>query len=308
MEVPVLKEKRILVTGPTSQVAKPLVARLASDNEVFGLARFREPQSRSEVEALGAQTLAVDLADGELGDVPQDFDYVLHFAVIKTGDFEYDLRANAEGVGLLMSHCRNAKAFLHCSTAGVYHDQVGRPLKETDPLGDNHRVMIPTYSICKIAAESVARLGARLWNLPTTIARFSVPYGDNGGWPWYHLMMMKSRTPIPIHTDGGSRYNLIHEDDYIEMIPALLANAGVPATTINWGGSEGTSIEEWCKYLGELTGLEAQFSSTDDTIRGLELDPTVMHDKIGPTRIAWRDGIRRMVEARNPELLAAKES
>ena len=38
-----LKGKRILVTGPTGQVARPLVAALAQHNEVFGLARRRQP-------------------------------------------------------------------------------------------------------------------------------------------------------------------------------------------------------------------------------------------------------------------------
>ena len=43
-----------------------------------------------------------------------------------------------------------------------------------------------TYSIAKIAAEAVARYGARRFELPTTIARLTVPYGDNGGWPAIH--------------------------------------------------------------------------------------------------------------------------
>ena len=302
---PALSGKRILVTGPTSQVALPVVARLAPDNEVFGLARFEKQESRDAVEALGAQTLAVDLAEGDFRDVPRDFDYVLHFAVVRSGEFDYDLRANAEGVGLLMAHCREARAFLHCSTAGVYHDEGREPLKETDPLGDNHRVMMPTYSLCKIAAESVVRTSARLFDLPATIARFSVPYGDNGGWPWYHLMMMNAGAPIPVHTDGPSYYNLIHEDDYVDMIPGMLAQASVPATTLNWGGSEPTSIEEWCDYLTELTGLEAKLSPTENTLRGIQLDPAQMHARVGGTQVNWKDGIRRMVAARNPELLKA---
>ncbi|MAI77753.1 MAG: oxidoreductase [Deltaproteobacteria bacterium] len=303
MHSPTLTGQKILITGPTSQVARPILAQLASDNEVTGLARFQDRKARSEVEALGAQTVAIDLADGDLDSLPHDFDYVLNFAVVKTGDFDYDLKANAEGVGLLMSHCRSAKSFLHCSTAGVYHDRIERALKESDPLGDNHRSMMPTYSICKIAAESVVRFSARLWEVPTVIARLSVPYGDNGGWPWYHLMMMKSAVPIPVHTDGPSFYNLIHEDDYIGMLPALLANASVPAATINWGGSQATSIEEWCDYLAQITGLNPQLSPTEQTLRSLELDPSLMHEKIGQTRVPWRDGLKRMVKKRNPELL-----
>ena len=298
-----LTGRKILITGPTSQVARPVVAHLAQNNEVIGLARFSRAEDRSGIEALGASTLAIDLAEGDLDSVPTDLDYILHFAVVKSGDFEYDMRANAEGVGLLMAHCQNAKPFLHCSTAGVYDDQAPQPLTEESPLGDNHRVMMPTYSLCKIAAEAVVRTQARLLNLPTVIARFSVPYGDNGGWPWFHLMMMQSGAPIPVHTDGHARYNLIHEDDYIRMIPSMLAQANVPATTLNWGGSDATSIEEWTEWLSEITGLQAKLSPTSETLRGVELDPSKMHALVGRTEVPWREGLRRMVAKRNPELL-----
>lgn len=57
----------------------------------------------------------------------------------------------------------------------VYQYAGHDPLAEDAPLGDNHRSMFPTYSICKIAAESVVRFVARQFAIPTTIARLSVP-------------------------------------------------------------------------------------------------------------------------------------
>jgi nucleoside-diphosphate-sugar epimerase len=163
--------------------------------------------------------------------------------------------------------------------------------------------MMPTYSISKIAAEAVVRFVARQFNLRTTIARFSVPYGNNGGWPWFHLMMMKAGHAIPVHTERPSIYNPIHEDDYISQIPRLLEIASVPATIVNWAGSEQVSIEEWCEYLGQITGLEVQFEYTDKTLASLPMDLSRMHHYLGETKVPWRDGLRRMVEARNPELL-----
>ena len=106
-------------------------------------------------------------------------------------------------------------------------------------------MLFPTYSISKIAAETVVRFAAAQWNLPSVIARFSVPYGDNGGWPLYHLMMMRAGGEIPVHVEQPNVYNPIHEDDYIAQVPKLLAVAGVPAVTVNWGGAT-ASIEEWC--------------------------------------------------------------
>ena len=108
----------------------------------------------------GAAASYADFGEGQLDEVPTDPTYVLHFAVAKTNDWDADLRANAEGVGLLMAHTKAARAFLHCSTTGVYQDTGGGPYKEDDPLGDNHRVspFLQTYSISKIAAEAAARL------------------------------------------------------------------------------------------------------------------------------------------------------
>ena len=298
-----LRDLKILITGPTSQVGFPVVEHLAKDNQVYGLARFSKDEDAARVEAAGATALRADMGQDDLSIIPPDVDVVLHFAVVKSGDFSYDLQANAEGTGRLIARCANARAYLHCSTTAVYAPAGQKPLAESDALGDHHRAMMPTYSIAKIAAESVARFAARHFDVPTTIARVCVPYGNNGGWPWFHLMMMKAGAPIPVHSDRPAVYNLLHEDDYIAMIPKLLDIASVPATTINWGGSEPTTIEEWCGYLGELTGLTPEFAVTDDTIPSACIDPTRMHERVGRTRVDWRDGIRRMVEARNPELL-----
>ncbi len=299
-----LRGEKILITGPTSQVAFPIAAELAKENEVYGLARFSRAEDRDRLKALGVNCVKADLAADSFAELPDDFSYVLNFAVVKSmdGSFDYDLAANAEGVGRLMYHCRKARGFLHCSSGAVYQYAGNDPRKENDPLGDNHRVMFPTYSICKITAETLVRFAARQWNIPTTIARLSVPYGDNGGWPWFHLMMMNGGQPIPVHPERPNLYNPIHEDDYNEHIPKLLEVAQVPALTLNWGGEQ-ASLEDWCAYLGELTGLEPRFQSTEQTLGSLPLDLTRMQQHLGMTRIHWREGLRRMVEARNPELL-----
>jgi nucleoside-diphosphate-sugar epimerase len=301
-----LRKEKLLITGPASQVAFPIARKLARDNRVVGLARFGNPKDVARLEAIGVECIKADLATSDFADVPDDCTYVLHFAVVKSfdGNFDYDLAANAEGVGRLMSHCRRAKAWLQCSSAGVYQPAGHRPVKESDPLGDNHRAMLPTYSICKIAAETMARFGARQWNIPTTLARLSVPYGDNGGWPAFHLDWLIAGGQIPVHPDKPNLFNPIHEGDYVEHIPKLLDIASVPATTINWGGSETVSIEEWCAYMGRLTGLEPKLLSTERTIGSITVDLTRMHERIGKTKVPWRDGIRRMVEVRHPELLS----
>jgi nucleoside-diphosphate-sugar epimerase len=300
-----MRDQKILITGPTGQVALPLALALARENEVWGVARFSDAAARERLEAAGVRCVATDLGDGDFRELPGDFDYVLNLAVSKSpdGNFDRDLRANGEATGLLMSHCRRARAFLHCSTTGVYQPAGRHVFRESDPLGDNHRTMLATYSIAKIATEVVVRTLCRELRLPTTIARLCVPYGNNGGWPWYHLMMMRGGVAIPVHPDRPARYTLIHEDDIISMVPGLLRAASVPATIVNWAGQEQVGIEEWCTYLGELTGLEPRFDTSDKALDSVQVDTTRLQELVGPAKVGWQEGLRRMVEARAPELL-----
>ena len=299
-----MRGARILITGPTGQVALPVVEHFAKIADVHALARFSKPADRDTIEALGATVIAADLADpAAVAAIPGDFDYVLNFAVVKSGNFDYDLAANGGGVGNLMTRCSKARAVLHISSAGVYQYHGHEPRREGNPLGDNHRSMFPTYSISKIASETVCRFVARQHGIPTTIARLSVPYGDNGGWMYFHMLMMQQGLPIDIHPEGPNLYNPIHVDDYIEKIPYLLGAATPEVTTTNFGGSEPVSIEQWCDHIGDLTGLTPEFNRTTNAFGSLCIDTTRMHELIGRTRVDWRDGIRRQLQALAPEVL-----
>ena len=233
--------------------------------------------------------------------LPSDFDYVLNLAVAKSGDWEKDLAANAESVGLLMAHCRNAKAFLHCSSAAVYDPPDDEPRTERAALGDNHKPLFPTYSISKIAGEVVARTMARALDVPTTIARLNVPYGDNGGWPFYHMEMMLAGIPIPVPAGIPARYNPIHEDDIIATIPKLL-DGGVgagdhtqlvrradrqPAGVVRlprFAGRQGTSLR------GERAGVARQSHRRETDARARSAPPR----STGTTESAgWRPNSTR---------------
>jgi UDP-glucuronate 4-epimerase len=299
-----MRGSKILITGPTGQVAVPVAKALAADNEVWGIARFTDAAARDDLEKSGVRCEPVNLASGDFTGIPSDFDYVINLAVAKSGRWDKDLAANAESVGLLMAHCRDAKAFLHCSSGAVYDPPDDDPRPERAVLGDNHKPMFPTYSISKIAGEVVVRTMARALGIPSVIARLNVPYGDNGGWPLFHMEMMLSGSPIPVPPGGPARYNLMHEDDIIATIPKLLEAASVPATTINWASEQFVSIQEWCTYLGSLVGTEPTFEESDRALRGNPLDVTFMRELIGPATVDWKDGLRRMATKFHPELVS----
>lgn len=298
---------RIAITGVTGQVAAPIARALARENHVIGLARFSDAAARADLETLGVDCRIVDLCRPDLSDVPSDVDHVLHFAVTRIGRWDKDLVANGEAVGDLMSHFRDARSFLHCSSTAVYRPNGGQRMKEGDPLGDHHGSVMPTYSICKIVGETVARFGARHFGVPTTIARLNVPYGDDDGWPLFHLELMLGDHPIEVHTDGG-RYNPIHHDDILRLVPALLDIAAVAPPVVNLAGNDVVSIEDWSHHIGGLINREPRFEWTNAAIPSAAIDTTLQHKLVGPCEVGWEDGVRRLVETTHPELLARTDS
>jgi UDP-glucuronate 4-epimerase len=305
-----LTGKKILITGPTSQVALPLLQQLCPVADVYALARFSKQKDADKIAALGAQVIRKDLATDDLSDLPTDFDYVLHFAVVKSGKFDYDLKANAIGSGRLLAQCKNANAFLNVSTTGVYQYAGHALLDEDAALGDNHRAMFPTYSISKIAQETVVRFAAQEHGVPLTIARLSVPYGDNGGWPYWHTVMMQHGIAVGVHPEQPNQYNPLHADDYCRHIPYLLAAATPDGTIVNWGSDQIVSIEDWCGYIRELTGFEAKFDLQDSAFGSLAADVSKLQSILGDepvSRVQWRDGVRRLLQNQCPQWLKQEQ-
>jgi len=299
-----LRGKKILITGPAGQIAFPMARALAEANEVWGIARFSQPDSRERVEAIGVTTRVVDLADPDLTELPTDFDYVLHLAASIVDGYDSDtaIRINAEGTGALMSHFRRARAFLVMSSCAVY----GSPrdgeyeVPEGFDYGGSPQPYSNTYSVSKFAEEAVARFAAREFGLPTTIARMNVAYGDNGGLPAMLLDSILADEVIPLRPHRASVCSPIHEDDIIAQTPGLLAAAAVPATLTNWGGDQAVDLRDMLAFLADEVGREAKVEESEMGIHHYCLDPQLRHELAGPCQVDWREGLRRMIAARRP--------
>ena len=292
-----LKGEKILITGPAGRIAYGITKMLAADNEVWGIARFSDPAAQAEVEALGVTARAIDLGEPEFGDLPSDFTYVLHLAADFGEDYERALRVNAEGTGLLLSHCRTAKAALVMSTLTVYkpHPDPFHPFREDDPIGDQLLPSPQPYSIVKIAQEAVARYCAREFGLPVTIARMGAAYGERGGLPLFHLQAIAAGTPVAVRWDPLP-YSPIHYDDINAHVDALVGAASVPATIVNWAGDVPVTAQAWSAYFGELLGVEAEMRT--EVVRGASVgsvgDNARRLSITGPCTVEWKAGFREM--------------
>ena len=300
-----LSDKKILITGATGQIGRPIAEKLVTDNEVWCAARFSDPALRKELDELGIKTAAWAIESNDFSEVPDDFTHVLHAAyVIIEAQHDVAVRVNAESTGMLMQHCRRAESFVFVSASAVYEPQEPDHLyAETDPLGGLASYMT-SYPIAKIASEGVVHAAARMLNLPATIARMNIGYGmaSHGGVPVMFCQQILTGQPIGLpqgHDNWGSP---ISEDDIAEQASGPLFDvASVPVTTLNWAGDDAISQRQLADYIGELTGVAPQYAESDVTFDSFASDNTRREQLIGPCKVAWRDGVRRTLHRRFPD-------
>jgi nucleoside-diphosphate-sugar epimerase len=296
----VLQSEKILITGATGKIAFPIARALARHNEVWGVARFTDPSGSDRVQSVGVRPLRLDLSSDDLTSLPDDFGYVFH-AAVATGVEGWDsaVQTNALASGRLLEHCRSCRGFVYCSTGSIYQYQGHRPLKESDPPGVPLRA---NYSFSKVAGEAVCTWVASRFEIPLTIIRICSTYGPEGGTPGDRLDLMLEGKPVRLHPDRPNNFNPIYEDDYVELGIRAMEVASLPSVVVNWAGSETVSAEDYCTFMGDLIGVEPIFEYDPTAHTPLWPDVTRMHEILGRTKVHWRDGFRRMIQARHPEI------
>lgn len=296
-----LEGKKILLTGASGQVAYPIGAFLARHNEVWGAARLADPAAVEKLKAGGMVPYAMDVAAGVYQGLPDDFDYVLHFAFMrgKSGDFEPAMRVNGEGTGMVLQHCRKAKAALVVSSAAIYapHPDHAHLHREDGDLGRGFAPWSPTSPVTKVAMEATARFAARAFDLPVTIVRLNTVYGSPENQPSQQIRQILAGEPVMV-PGVPNNHSPIHVDDMCDQIEPLLAAASVPATVVNWAGDEMVSCQEWCRIAGEMTGREPVLKLMDlpGAANGYVADTTLRMKLTGPCKVRFEDGFRRLVE------------
>lgn len=304
-EAYVMNGEKVLITGASGTIGLPIARALVGRNEVWGVARLKAREDRDCLESAGIKPMALDVSTGDFSALPDDFTYVFHAAVDPgTGEWRRCVRTNAHNSAELLYHCRQAKGFVYCSTGSTYAYQGQRPLREDDPPGVPQRA---NYSFSKIAGEAACTWVSEHFGIPLTIIRICSTYGPQGGAPADRLEAMLQRKPIRLHPERPNNYNPIYEDDYVRLGVRAMEVADVPPVVVNWAGSQTVSIEEYCAYMGELIGIDPIFEYTTEAHTPLWPDVSYMHQVLGHATVDWRDGFRRMIMARHPELALREE-
>jgi nucleoside-diphosphate-sugar epimerase len=301
-----LEGKKVLLTGLTGRIGQAVATRFAPLCEIWGLARYSREGSWEEAARLGVKPVRGDFAFGALDGVPDDFDYVLHIAAdVYAEDVASALAANCDGVAHLMRHCRSAKAFLHVSTTGVYkqHSNPYHVYGEGADIGGGG-LYGGQYVPTKIAGEGAARAGCLILDLPTVICRQNVQYGGphlKAGLIDRTLDLFVETGEVAVPSHGPTVMAPFHEDDICDVIEPSLGIASVPASIVNWSGDDALEWREIFEYAGQLIGKPPKFTINPDFLLPNCVPDTSKRRTIaGPTKVRWKEGIRRSLALRHP--------
>lgn len=295
MSIPELTGEKILITGVTGAIALPAAKALAAKNEVWGAARFTNEALREELEDAGVGIARVDFEKNDYEAIPEDVSLILHYAYTRrpSGEFQDAIGVNAIAAGHVMQRCQNARAALIVSAATLYsaQDDPYYAYRESDDIGYVRAPWGPSSPVSKVTLEAVTRFAAEAFDLPTTIVRPAGPYGTPSDIASVVVDAVAEGRPVFALHDPQP-YSVIHIDDMIDQIPALLAAATVPATLVNWASDEIVTTQEMAKqasaHLGKAS--EIQVMAPDGVAIGAVLDTTRIREIVGPCK-------RRFAEA-----------
>lgn len=294
-----LKNRKILVTGASGLVALPVAVELASDNEVFALARWSDPDQKRLAEEAGAQAIAFDLSEEDLSPLPSSVDVVINYAVLPPSHGNLAYEVNTAATGRLARRYRDCEAFVHGSTGSLYEYQGERPLREDDPYGLHSAG--ENYAASKIGAEYLLKHLSIDYELPVTIVRIFSFYGPRGGGVTQRVDQVAKGEPVSVYPGVRNVHTPLYEDDYVEKTIASAGIAKVGTEIINVGGSEAVTTQEYCEIAGEILGKEPIFVE-NSTSWPIWADTTKMEKLLGPSKVSMREGIRRVLEASEQRL------
>jgi len=249
--------RRLLVTGATGGLGRAIVrAALVRGHAVC--ATGRSEARGAALEALGAQFVAIDLADpaNELGGLVDGCESIIHAAALSASwgaraDFE---RTNVDMTRRLLDAARGSgcRRFVYISSPSIFaahRDQLG--------IGPHHvpaRRPLNDYARTKLAAERtvLARSNDRLARCVIR-PRALVGEGDEVILPRLAQLVGRKRIPLP----GGGRA-LVELTDLRDAAEAVLRAEDraldVAGQAINISGGQPIAVKEVAERLGQALG------------------------------------------------------
>jgi len=267
--------KNVLVTGCAGFIGSHLSEELLKKGwHVYGIDNFHPYYSRKlkehNMENLISNTMfnfinGSILSSADLENLPNDIDYVFHFAAIAgvrnsiLHPEEY-FKINVEGTQRLLDKYHNIKNFILASSSSVYGDldESCLPVQEKHPLKP-----ISPYGESKRQAEDICIKSFKDYGRKTTILRFYTVYGprqrpDEAITKFIRLAQAKK--PIPIYGDGTKERDFTFVSDIVNgTILAAEKGNGV----YNLGTGKPISVNDLIKSIESTMNIPLQIEHVE---------------------------------------------
>jgi 2-alkyl-3-oxoalkanoate reductase len=246
---------KILVTGATgymgSNFIKYLLGAKQRNDEITVLLR----SDRLHFESHGVLVITGDLTSLRQDDFrDHTFDVVLHFAALMADkddlsaqEFE---RVNVDGTkNLILATLKcKIKQFILISTVGVYGATTKVPVKEETRYGDQ----LSPYETSKVGAEVISDEICHNFNIPLTILRLGLMYGEGMTYGWPNVVDSIRKRQMRIIGDGKPLIQLSYIRDIIEGINLAIGNQRAFGSNFNLSGDDVCSISEVFNSIADI--------------------------------------------------------
>lgn len=237
-------------------------------------------------------------------------DGVFHLAAIAsvvrcTEDWPGAHAVNQTGTVTVLDGARRAGGVpvVYASSAAVYGDAPGDPVRETDPTAP-----CSAYGCDKLGGELHAQVARRTFGVPTLGLRFFNVYGprQDGSSPYSGVIsVFRSRLaagqPLVLNGDGEQLRDFVHVADVVAALLAGMRRLPDLPPVLNVCSGSATSIRELALMLGEALGVTPLLRTGPDRsgdIRRSRGDPGLMIASLGvQCGTGIRDGLRGLALA-----------
>jgi UDP-glucose 4-epimerase len=292
---------RVLVTGGSGFIGSHVVDKLRERGITVRIYDMVYPDFRDDIEYYHASLLDLDSLRMAMSKV----DAIFHLAAVADvkdalEEPHYAEAINVRGTINVLEIARKAKGIkrvIFGSTIWVYSNTEADILDEDSPLAAPSHI----YTATKMAGEYYCQCYSRLYDLPTTILRFGIPYGprarESAVIPAFIKRALNGE-PLTIAGDGSQYRNFIYVEDLAEG--NVLALKEIAKNKIyNLDGKEKISIKQIADTIRKILGkVEIQYvEARPGDFSGKEIRSTRAKEELGwEPKFSFEEGIRKYID------------
>ncbi len=246
---------KALVTGGSGFIGSHLVDKLIENNIDVRVFDMVKPSFRSDIDWYNGSLLDFDAIKNAL----VDCDVIFHLAAVADVKdvFEephYSEQINVRATSNILEAARKSlkQRVVLGSTTWIYSDS------REDKVDEDSAIDIPShfYSVTKLTSEMYCKSYSSLYEVPTTILRYGIPYGPRareGAVVPIFVKKALAGEPITIQGDGSQFRKFVYVEDLAMGNVASLKFEG-EYRVFNLDGTEQVTIKQIAETVKKIIG------------------------------------------------------